>query len=216
MYVCYNYYMENNKILQNEYITYQNIIKDDNEDNLKILRSKSKDVSFPLSDEDAKIVTLLEDYLYNASIAEDDEDFRPGVGLAAPQIGINKNIFAVDLYDPLTDDEYIETFINPKIVATSEDFIFLENGEGCLSVERPLPNNVTPRYRFLRIKYNNIQGEEKNIKLYNYKSIVFQHEYDHLIGKMYYDNYISRDQALKNNFKELILTRKEENNGENA
>lgn len=206
--------MENNKILEKEYLTYQDIIKDDNEKELKILRNKSSKVDFPLSEEDESLVALLEDYLYNASIAdEDDDDFRAGVGLAAPQIGINKQVFSIDLFDPLVGDEYIETFINPKIISTSEDLIYLESGEGCLSVDRDLPNNVTPRYRFLRIKYNNIKGEEKTCKLYNYKAIVFQHEYDHLIGKMYYDGYLSEDQALEKNIKKLSLVRKEENNG---
>lgn len=209
--------MENN-ILNKEYITYDDIIKDNIPKNLKILKSKSVDVKFPLSQEDEKIITLLEDYLYNASELEDseEENFRAGVGLAAPQIGFNKKIFTIDLYDPLTDTEFIETFINPKIISTSSDMIFLESGEGCLSVERKMLDNVTPRYRFVRVKYQNLNGEEKIIKLYNFKAIVFQHEYDHLIGKMYYDNYLPTNDALQKNIKKLNLIRKEEKNGENA
>lgn len=209
--------MENKKILEKEFITYSDIIKDDVPQNLDILRAVSSDVTFPLDDYDMALVEHLQNYLYNASVAEEeDTEFKAGVGLAAPQIGINKNVFAVDLYDPTNDEEYVEVFINPKIISTSNDLFYLEGGEGCLSVDRQMEQKVTPRYRFVRVKYYNQLGEEKTIKLYNYKAIVFQHEYDHLIGKLYYDGYLSPEEAQEKNIKEYRLIRKEAKNGEDA
>lgn len=208
--------MENNNVLQKEFIKYSDIVKDDNEQGLKILRTKSSDVTFPLSEDDEILIEHLQNYLYNAAIEEDNKEFKAGVGLASPQIGINKNVFAVDLYDPTTDEEFIEVFINPKILSTSNDLIYLEGGEGCLSVDREIERKVTPRYRFLRVNYINAQGEEKEIKLYNYKAIVFQHEYDHLVGKMYYDGYLTEAEAKQKNINEYRLFRKEETDGKDA
>lgn len=176
-------------------ITYKNIIKDDNKKNLDILRAQSQEVIFPLSSEDIEIINQLQDYLDVAATSEENEFYRPGVGLAAPQIGINKKIFAIDMYDFDSNQEIQEIIINPKILSTSQDQIYLDGGEGCLSVDRELDVELTPRYRFIRLSYQDVDGNKITKKIFNYQAIVFQHEYDHLIGKMFYDTFINEAKA---------------------
>lgn len=64
---------------------------------------------------------------------------------------------------------------------------YLDQGEGCLSVDRPVPGFV-PRYERIKVKAYDINGEEVVLRLKGYVSIVFQHEMDHLNGIMFYDH----------------------------
>lgn len=101
-----------------------------------------------------------------------------GVGLAAPQIGINKRFFVVDV-----KDVDIHFFINPEIVETS-----MESGpydEGCLS----LPGVFREVQRPVRVKvqYQDEFGKVQNIEARGLLARVIQHENDHLDGKMFID-----------------------------
>ncbi len=111
-----------------------------------------------------------------------------GVGLAAPQIGLEDRIFVVDL-EPLADDEHPEfkgfkkTFINAEIVERNGDLELVE--EGCLSI--PGIHEKVPREEEIRIKYldENLQPHDEVYK--GYMARVIQHEYDHLDGIMFVD-----------------------------
>ena len=100
-----------------------------------------------------------------------------GVGIAAPQIGINKRLFLVVL-----DNERVELFINPVIVNKSEEVE--EDTEGCLSVPDYFGKVI--RHKSITIKYFN--GKEHKTETYiDFNARVIQHEYDHLDGILYID-----------------------------
>tara|TARA_B100001093_G_scaffold227946_1_gene218539 strand:+ start:264 stop:758 length:495 start_codon:yes stop_codon:yes gene_type:complete len=97
----------------------------------------------------------------------------PGVGLAAPQIGINKNIFVFDAGNGA------QVAVNPKKIEVEGSSIFLE---GCLSlpgyyweIERP---------EFAKIFCQNLKGEDITFEGDELTGRVLQHEFDHLKGKL--------------------------------
>ncbi|MFC0189058.1 peptide deformylase [Fictibacillus aquaticus] len=151
------------------------------------LREKSADVPLPISEEDKKTAQLLLEYVINSQDPEVGPKFglRPGVGLAAPQIGITKRIIAVHVEDE-NGKLYSCAMINPKIISHSVQLTYLESGEGCLSVDREVPGYV-PRYAKLTVKGYSPEGELIEFKLKGMPGIVFQHEIDHLDGIMFYD-----------------------------
>ena len=127
------------------------------------------------------------DYL----IKSQDEEYakkhniRAGVGLAAPQIGINKRMFAI--YYENEEEKIQYALINPKIIQNSIKKVALASGEGCLSVDNDHPGYVY-RYDKIIIKgYDAITDKEVTITARGYDAIVLQHEYDHLDGILYYD-----------------------------
>lgn len=157
-------------------------------DSNPLLRKKSEDVELPLSNEDKKTLEDMMEYLKNS---QDEElakkyDLQPGVGLAAPQIGILKKMFAVLTYDE-KGNLHQYALVNPQIVSNSVATCYLGNGEGCLSVMDNHPGYVK-RYLKIKIKaYDYISNSNVLLSLKGYVAIVVQHEYDHLFGKLYYD-----------------------------
>ena len=109
-------------------------------DSNKSLREKSAIVKSPYSQEDINTCRYLFDYLVFASDEENSTkyDLRPGVGLAAPQIGINKRMLAVYIWEKDENGKNISicsyALINPKIISHSSRYAYLLGGEGCLSV----------------------------------------------------------------------------------
>lgn len=103
-----------------------------------------------------------------------------GVGLAAPQIGISERFFLYDI------GEKLRLIINPQILEMSPE---KEKGEeGCLSI--PDIFEEVPRSLKIRVKYYDNFGKEYMRELEGYEARVFQHEFDHLNGKLFID-YIS-------------------------
>ncbi|MDH5300119.1 MAG: peptide deformylase [Gammaproteobacteria bacterium] len=108
-----------------------------------------------------------------------------GVGLAAPQIGINLRlmIFGLEKSDRYPDAEAVEptVLINPGWEPLSDE---IEPGwEGCLSI--PDMNGIVPRYRQIRYWGLNERGEKIEREVSDFHARVFQHEYDHLDGILY-------------------------------
>ena len=100
-----------------------------------------------------------------------------GVGLAAPQVGILKRIFVIDVTgeDPMV-------FINPEILETSGE----QTGyEGCLSV--PGKSGIVTRANYVKAKATDLDGNEFIIEGEELLARAIQHENDHLNGKMYVD-----------------------------
>lgn len=163
----------------------------------KILRTKSKDVSFPLSKEDKDLIKDIIDYLTMSQIKEYYEkyDLRPGMGLAFIQLGIPKNIFIIV---EEVDDEVFENYviINPKIISHSEELIYVGEGEGCLSVNREV-DGIVPRYARMKVEYQDIEGNKQEIRVREDISIAFQHEMDHLNGILFIDK-IDKNNPFKN------------------
>ncbi len=170
-------------------LLYKDIVKDGNE----VLRLKANDVLIPLSNEDKQTLKDMHEYLANGYDEEfvKKHDLRPGVGIAAPQLGISKKMFAIMAYDEYGDfHDYC--IINPKIISHSLELTYLETGEGCLSVE---DNHRGYIHRYKRIKANcflyDINKDEITkcvLSLKGYLAIVFQHEYDHLFGTLFFDH----------------------------
>ena len=111
-----------------------------------------------------------------------------GIGLAAPQIGVLKQLAVIRLdsnserYENIEDSEEFVIF-NPKLEVLDET----KQGfwEGCLSV--PGLRGYVERPRKLKINYLNEKAEEKEVIVEDFLATVFQHELDHLFGFLYVD-----------------------------
>ncbi|MDQ0206506.1 peptide deformylase [Alkalicoccobacillus murimartini] len=152
-----------------------------------VLRKVAEPVTLPPSTEDIATLNDMLDYLINSQDPEIAEKYelRPGIGIAAPQIGVSKRMFALHLTDE-KENEYSLGLINPRIISHSVEETHLEDGEGCLSVDRAIEGAV-PRYSRVTIKATTIDGEEIQLRLRGIAAIAFQHELDHLNGIMFYD-----------------------------
>ena len=107
------------------------------------------------------------------------------MGLSFCQIGIMKRIFVVsEDFGDGTFGRYV--VINPKIISHSEELVYVGEGEGCLSVNRPTVG-IVPRYARMRVKAFDENGEEVEYRVREDISIAFQHEMDHLDGILFVD-----------------------------
>lgn len=154
----------------------------------KILRTISKEVEFPLSEKDLKTIDLMIEYLTNSQIDEKAEkyDLRPGMGMAAIQLGIPKRYLTI-VHE--VDDGVFDTYVvvNPKIVSTSFEKIYVEDGEGCLSVNRETIG-IVPRYARVTVEGYDTKGNKIRIRAREELAIAFQHEIDHLNGILFIDH----------------------------
>lgn len=106
----------------------------------------------------------------------------PGIGLAAPQVGVDLRLAIVDLMRDEKPDPIV--LINPELVAASEELATRE--EGCLS----LPNQFAEVTRPARVKirYLDQQGARREIDAEGLLSACIQHEMDHLDGILFVDH----------------------------
>ena len=159
----------------------------------KILHSVSKEVTFPLSTEDKKLIQDALKYLEMSQIDEYIEKYhlRSGMGLAFIQLGLPKRIFVIvnEIEDGVFEKYVI---INPKIISHSEEMIYVEEGEGCLSVNRPVAG-IVPRYARCKIEAYDENGELFTYRVREDLSIAFQHEIDHLDGILFIDKIDSKN-----------------------
>lgn len=153
----------------------------------KMLKIVSKEVSFPLSPKDKQMIADSLKYLEMSQIEEYSKKYnlRPGMGLAFIQLGVPKRIFLV--VDEVAEgkfDKYV--IINPRIISHSEEMIYVEEGEGCLSVNRPV-DGIVPRYARMKIEAEDENGDTYTYRLREDLSVAFQHEMDHLDGILFVD-----------------------------
>ena len=153
-----------------------------------ILRKENIDVEFPLDKETKKIINDMLEHLYYSQIEEYSEkyDLRPGMGLAAPQIGINKRFFVV-CHEETENNFKNYILINPTMVSHSEELIYAEEGEGCLSVNREV-DGIVPRYARFTFTGYDLDGNLVKYRAREELSIAFQHEMDHLNGILFIDH----------------------------
>lgn len=163
----------------------------------KRLRAKNEDMKLPLTKEEKKLINDMLEHLRLSQIETEAEkyDFRPGMGLAGPQVGVNKNFFVI-CYEK--DEGIFEDFvvINPKLVSYSEELIYSSGGEGCLSVNREV-DGIVPRHARVTFEYYDIDGNKVRYRAREDLAIAFQHEYDHLQGILFFD-YIDPKNPYKN------------------
>ena len=165
-------------------ITMKDIIRDGH----PTLRAIAKEVPLPPSEEDKKILASLLEYVINSQdpVIAKEKNLRPGVGLAAPQFNVSKRMIAIHATDE-KDVQHTYALFNPKIISHSVEKTYLAQGEGCLSVDEPIPGYV-PRYRKITVTGTTLEGKEVRLRLKGYIAIIFQHEIDHLNGIMFYDH----------------------------
>ena len=146
----------------------------------EFLRQKAKRL-INITNEDIKIANQMMDTMIKA----------PGVGLAANQVGILKQIVTINFEDKENDKRANYILFNPSIIEYSEDKVLME--EGCLS----LPEQYADIERPKQIVLEYIDENEKMIKkeIGGYEARILQHEIDHLSGKLFVD-YLS---SLKRN-----------------
>lgn len=152
------------------------------------LRAKNTDMEFPLKDEEKKLIHDMLEHLYLSQIEEEAEkyDLRPGMGLAGPQLGVNKNFFVVCHEEEKgVFKDYV--LINPKMVSHSEELIYSSGGEGCLSVNRDV-QGIVPRYARVTFEGYDVNGKKVRYRAREELSIAFQHEFDHLNGVLFFDH----------------------------
>tara|TARA_B100000965_G_scaffold295033_1_gene253085 strand:- start:210 stop:737 length:528 start_codon:yes stop_codon:yes gene_type:complete len=145
-----------------------------------LLREEAKPFTFEeILSEDTEI--LLKDMW-------DSLEEAGGIGLAAPQIGISKQLAIIKLSeesDRYPDMETSEAYIifNPKITVLDKE----KQGfwEGCLSV--PGLRGYVERPRKVKIDFLDENAKERTIEVEDFLATVFQHELDHLIGMLYVD-----------------------------
>ncbi len=110
-----------------------------------------------------------------------------GVGIAAPQIGESKQIIIVASRPTLRypTAPYLEptVMINPTFEPLNNNKE--KDWEGCLSV--PSLRALVPRFTDIRVHYFNEQGKKQDLELTGFVARIFQHEYDHLQGKLFLD-----------------------------
>jgi peptide deformylase len=115
-----------------------------------------------------------------------------GVGLAAPQVGLSQAMFVWAEYADEEEEGEEATskllaehvVVNPRLEILDKTKVL--GTEGCLSIPQIYEDDV-PRALALRLHYQNEHGQPKSIELEDYNARVVQHEYDHLIGRLYFD-----------------------------
>jgi peptide deformylase len=106
----------------------------------------------------------------------------PGVGLAAPQLGVHQRVIIIDVSGKEEPPDLIVA-INPVIVhAEGESY----EEEGCLSVIKYAAN--VRRHASVVVKALNLDGEEKTYRAEELLAVAFQHEIDHLDGILFVDH----------------------------
>lgn len=147
---------------------------------LAVLRSGSSD--FNMTDINSPEYAVLAEKLVKTLESTDG-----GVGLAAPQVGINRRVVAVQRVDK--EGEPIEVY--PNIVIEEMRGEMLAGSEGCLSV--PDRRGDVLRYRDITIRYTDIRSDrmdqprEIREDVSGFVAVIFQHEVDHLDGVIYID-----------------------------
>ena len=159
----------------------------------KKLRASNEDVTFPLSKEEKQLMYDMLEYLHKSQIEKyaSKYNLRPGMGLAGPQVGVNKRFFVV------CHEEYEGEFkyymvINPKMISTSEEMIYAYGGEGCLSVNREV-EGIVPRHARITMECYDEEGNLIKLRAREELAIAFQHEFDHLNGILFTDRINKKD-----------------------
>ncbi len=149
------------------------------------LREKSKNISIKDDKERKEILQLVKDMqetLYESN----------GIGLAAPQVGVTKRLFIIDLEQTVKKDKEgnvverkpgtLMVFMNPVIKSKEGEIVY---EEGCLSV--PGVFEEVKRSEKIELEFYDSNFEKKHVWVEGMLAIVVQHEFDHLEGKLFID-----------------------------
>jgi len=147
-----------------------------------VLRRKARTVTAF----DKNLQTLIDDMIETMRDA-------PGVGLAAPQVGLAERVIVIEYFEHEPDEEKedaedepkrkIWAMLNPEIVKTSAEKVM--GVEGCLSI--PGLVGEVERYEAVQVKGLNRRGQPMRVKAQGWLARIFQHEIDHLNGVVFTD-----------------------------
>lgn len=153
-----------------------NVLTIDNPEEMNILRN----ISINIQDK----VLQSSDYelLVKKMISTVTDSSQDGVGLAGPQVGINRRVVAVQRFDK--EGEPFEVYANISLEPIGKEMA--EGEEGCLSV--PGLSGTVSRYKSVRITYTDPSTLEiKSEEINDFTAVIFQHECDHLEGILFID-----------------------------
>lgn len=157
-------------------------IRFDNDECLK----RTSDVVTSLNSDDEKIIQQMKIFIDACYENEFDKyKIRPGIAIAAPQMGLNKRIIYIHFSENRIEHQYL--LVNPEIISVSEAISFVHNGEGCLSVPEDVVCNIPRNYKIIVKAFDLIKNEYIEIVASELLSICLQHEIDHLNGLLYTD-----------------------------
>jgi len=153
----------------------------------KILRKKTAKVS-EIDDRTVGTIADMFETMRNAN----------GIGLAANQIGLNKQIFVVDISPVEGYEKYKPiAMINPKIISKSDKTISIE--EGCLSIPELREEVIRPES--IEVSFFDVNMKEHSLEADELLARVIQHEYDHLQGVLFIDYF---DDEKKKRYKKHL------------
>lgn len=151
-----------------------------NEQDLQVLRAVCSEID-PKDTTLKKLISKMYD-----TVADPN---KPGVGIAAPQIGVNRRVFLAQRLDKT--DHPFEFFVNPEIVWKSD--ILRKGEEGCLSIAETYENVY--RSYVIQLTYFDLEGTQFHEVIEGFTAVIMQHEMDHLNGILFTD----RIEEQKNN-----------------
>lgn len=159
-----------------------------------VLRKVASDIdeNYPKLQE---LVANMFETMYNAN----------GIGLAAPQVGLDIRMFVIDLA-PLAEDnprfaDFKKVFINAEILSGSEETVSMQ--EGCLSI--PGVNESVIRPAKIRIRYFDENFVEHEEEYDDFFARCIQHEYDHIEGVLFIDKLSGiRKQLIKSKLNNIL------------
>lgn len=158
-------------------------------------------VSKPVTDFGPELKRLCEDMLETMYAA-------PGVGLAAPQVNVHKNLVVIDIdYESSEDEPPVLSNKNPLILVNAK--IVWKEGEqickeGCLSVPGEFEEVV--RAEKVRVEYQDVDGNPKVLEAEGYLAVAVQHELDHLDGRLFIDRLsLMKSKSIKKRLKREAL-----------
>ncbi len=152
------------------------VLKINNKKDSIVLRTKCENV---IADPNNVELKHFVDRLYKTV----RDSISMGVGIAAPQVGVLKNIIWVQRFDK--EDFPFEVYLNPKIVKYTDkkqDCV-----EGCLSIPNRSDTTKTRAYAIL-MEYDKMDGTHHSEMIEAFTAVIFQHEIDHLNGILYLDH----------------------------
>ncbi len=142
-------------------------------------------ISEPVAEVDGEIKRLIED------MAETMYDSPSGVGLAAPQVGVNKRVIICDVNHRVTGERALLALINPEIVEADGELL---SEEGCLSCPEMVVE--VPRAEYIKVEALDAEGRPVTIETDDFLAVVIQHETDHLDGRLIVNNLSSLKRKL--------------------
>ena len=153
------------------------------------LRSKTKPVGPADADAVRALVPRMFATMYHA----------PGIGLAAPQVGVDLRLAIVDLMADEQPNPLV--LVNPAIVGVSQDQVTRE--EGCLSLPGQYADVTRPA--LVKVRYHDLEGAQQEIEAEGLLAACLQHELDHLDGVLFVDHLtpLKRNMLLRRLAKEL-------------